>query len=428
VVNVIKIDLNFFKMKIYKLLVFLIILSQGVSAKKVGKTDLASLYDQKGFTNLQMQVYHTSDSVSTVYLDIQLKDFHYRHYLENNLYKAYFKVYYELYSDYDSKFPIDSASVFFTDTTGYDSEIEMIVNFDVKADYPANYILKVNLYDLYGKEGNSVWDIIELNKTTHHSRQNFLLKDSDGYPLFKKALNAGQTFIIERKEADSTDLFIRYFNKDFPIAKPPFSNEKQETYKFEPDSFYTVNIVNGETPVMELPYKGIYHFQTDVTQDDGFTLFNFSEGFPRIETPLQAIQPLRYLTTQKEFNKLLSYENKKAAVDSFWLHRASGNPDRARKMIQKYYGRVVRANRLFSSYQEGWKTDRGLIYIIYGPPSEVYMKKGEEEWVYGERGNPLSIKFFFYESENPLTANDFRLQRSSSYQTSWYVAIENWRR
>ncbi|NOX45843.1 MAG: GWxTD domain-containing protein [Chlorobi bacterium] len=415
-------------MKSNKLLVILVLIALNVSAKKVGKMNLASLYDQKGFTEIKMQVYHVSDSVSTVYMDIQLKDFHYRHYIESDFYKAYFKVYYELYPDYDTKFPIDSASVFFSDTTGYDSEIEMIVNFDVKAVFPANYILKLRLTDLYGKEGNSVWDIVEISKTTHHSRQNFLLKDSDGYPLFTNALNAGQYFILERNEPDSTDLFIRYFHRDFPIAKPPFSSEKQETYKFEPDSFYTVSIVTGETPVLELPYKGIYHFQTDISQDDGLTLFHFSDGFPRIETPLQAIEPLRYLTTKKEYNRMLSYENKKAAVDSFWLYRASGNPVRARKMIQKYYGRVVRANRLFSSYQEGWKTDRGLIYIIYGPPSEMYRKEGEEEWIFGERGNPMSIKFYFNRAENPLTSNDFRLQRSTTYQTSWYIAVDNWRR
>jgi hypothetical protein len=89
---------------------------------------------------------------------------------------------------------------------------------------------------------------------------------------------------------------------------------------------------------------------------------------------------------------------------------------------------VVDVNFLFSSYQEGWKTDRGLIYIIYGPPSEVYRRDDEEEWIYGERGNPMSIRFYFMKVENPFTNNDFSLQRSPIYKTSWYVAVENWRR
>jgi GWxTD domain-containing protein len=137
---------------------------------------------------------------------------------------------------------------------------------------------------------------------------------------------------------------------------------------------------------------------------------------------------LRYLTTQKEYDQLLDASDYKAAVDNFWLERATNQPERAKNMIARYYQRVWDSNMMFSSYQEGWKTDRGIIYIIYGTPSEVYRKSGEEEWIYGERGNPMSIKFYFYEVDNPFTQNDYRLQRSPSYKTSWYIAIENWRR
>ena len=174
--------------------------------------------------------------------------------------------------------------------------------------------------------------------------------------------------------------------------------------------------------------KGIYHFQTDTAQTEGTTVFHFDEGFPEIETPLQAILPLRYLTTQKEYDALLNYPDHKIAIDSFWLVRASNKPERAKNMIAKYYQRVVLANRMFTSYQEGWKTDRGIVYIIYGPPTEVYRKTGQEQWIYGERGNPLNINFYFDEVENPFTFNDYSLQRSVDYKSGWYIAVENWRR
>ena len=75
---------------------------------------------------------------------------------------------------------------------------------------------------------------------------------------------------------------------------------------------------------------------------------------------------------------------------------------------------------------------QGAVYqdgkLILEEIQEVYRKQGEEEWIFGEKGNPMSIKFLFYEAENPLTSNDFRLQRSTAYQTSWYIAVDNWRR
>ncbi len=166
----------------------------------------------------------------------------------------------------------------------------------------------------------------------------------------------------------------------------------------------------------------------DFSKTEGLTLFHFDDGFPQVSSPVEALLPLRYLTTEKEFNELLSYTDYKIAVDSFWIERSSRQPERAKNMIARYYSRVQKANQWFTSYQEGWKTDRGLIYIIYGPPSEVYKKQDEEEWVYGEQGNALSIEFYFYKMDNPFSDNDYQLQRSPAYKTSWYIAVENWRR
>ena len=39
--------------------------------------------------------------------------------------------------------------------------------------------------------------------------------------------------------------------------------------------------------------------------------------------------------------------------------------------MQEYYSRVERANILFGTFRNGWETDRGEVYIRFGPPSEV---------------------------------------------------------
>ena len=137
--------------------------------------------------------------------------------------------------------------------------------------------------------------------------------------------------------------------------------------------------------------------------------------------------PLRYLTTKKEFNELLLQKNKKIAVENFWIEIA-GNQSRAKSLIRKYYNRVQEANRLFTSYLEGWKTDRGLIYIIFGPPNIVYRMSDYERWIYGEAGNKLSLKFDFVKVNNPFTDNDYSLVKSPDYKEKWYHAVNYWRR
>lgn len=414
--------------KIFLIAVLALLVTGPVHARKLSRLNLAPTYNEFKFTGFQAQVYHTSDSISTIYIQVQLKDLQYVKKSIDGQPVAEFKVSYELYDSWDDKNPADSASFLYSDTTGFGTDLEMIVNFDVPTSFPGNYILKISLTDLNRESDNSIFKVIEIFKETGFEAQNFFLTDDTGYPVFGRHFQTGKYFKIHFNDTGVEKFVVRYYDREMPIAKTPFATEKDFTFKFEPDSFFTISMSGGESQLLELPYRGIYHFQTDAAQTQGLTLYHFDEGFPEVSSPAQAIAPLRYLTTQKEFDELISYSDLKTAVDSFWLERASQHPERAKNMIQRYYSRVQDANLYFTSFTEGWKTDRGLIYIIYGPPSEVYRSKDEEEWIYGEKGNPLSIKFYFYKVDNPFTDNDYRLQRSPMYKTSWYIAIENWRR
>lgn len=402
--------------------------TKSVTAKKLSKINLSQLYDENNFSFFQAVIYHKSDSLSQVYVSLKPDDFRFVSNNGTTVISANIEVRYELYQSYESSVILDSATVKVTDTSSYGKGLEMIVDFEVKASFPGNYVLKIILVDLNTRRDNEVFRFFNLEKSEKNSRQNFLVTDSDGYPVFNSFIQPGQYFHILCNDTSVRKLFIRYYNQSFPIAKTPFANVKDVTYRFKPDSIMLTELIHGYSPLLELPNRGIYHIQPDLKKPDGLTLFSFDEGFPEITTPAAAVAPLRYLTTSKEYDKLLSYADYKSAIDSFWLERASDNPERAKNMIKKYYSRVQNANLVFSSFVEGWKTDRGLIYIIYGPPTEVYRKDGEEKWIYGKTGNPLSMTFYFYKVDNPFTDNDYSLSRSPSYKESWYIAIENWRR
>lgn len=407
-------------------ILLLIFFSSGLQAKKLSKTDISDMYSEFQFTRFDVRVFHSSEQFSTVFLNVSLQDFFYKQ-IEVEVYEAKFKVTYELYESYDSKSPIDTASVIFSDTLFRGEEMDMIVDFDISALFPGNYILKINLFDMYQPE-NSTYSIVHIEKMNKLSAQNYLVTDQDDFPQFGNYILKDNFFKIHSADTILSELNIRYYSQTFPLAKPVFTVEKNKTYKFEPDSVFTIALSSGISEVLELPFMGIYHLQADMDKPEGLTLFQFDEGFPEVSSPALAVAPLRYLTTENEFKRLLSYQDYKIAVDSFWLERASQQPQRAKNMIKRYYSRVQLVNRLFTSFREGWKTDRGLVYILYGAPTEVYREEGEEEWVYGERGNPMSIRFFFDEVKNPFTDNEFELERSPVYKTSWMIAVENWRR
>ena len=146
------------------------------------------------------------------------------------------------------------------------------------------------------------------------------------------------------------------------------------------------------------------------------------EDFPDITSPKTMLPPLKYIANKAEIKKLEDAPNLKQALDMFWLE-TTGSHDRARKAIQHYYNRVQNANFYFTSYYEGWKTDRGMIYIVYGPPTSMLKDADTEIWNYGEAGNMNSIKFTFRRVGSVYADNDFRLERSALYKSSWLDAI-----
>jgi GWxTD domain-containing protein len=134
----------------------------------------------------------------------------------------------------------------------------------------------------------------------------------------------------------------------------------------------------------------------------------------------------RFIMSKKEFDACINAIDKKASIDKFWLDIA-GSEERAKELIKKYYGRVQEANKLFLSYQEGWKTDRGMIYIVFGAPNKVTKHKNGEVWTYGEVGNSNSVVYSFLKVINPFTDNDYYLERSETLKNPWYQAVDMWR-
>jgi GWxTD domain-containing protein len=138
------------------------------------------------------------------------------------------------------------------------------------------------------------------------------------------------------------------------------------------------------------------------------------------------MEPVRYLTTRREYDEMKANKDLKNAVDKFWLE-TGGNAERTRYLIKKYYSRVQFANENFTSYLEGWKTDRGIIYIIFGPPHMVYRSSKTEVWIYGEASAAMSLNFSFIKVINPFTDNDYTLSRAPVYEANWYRAVDMWR-
>src|SRR5271169_5290 len=81
-----------------------------------------------------------------------------------------------------------------------------------------------------------------------------------------------------------------------------------------------------------------------------------------------------YIISKQEkdaFLKLATNEEREQFIEDFWGRR-NPDPESAENTFkEEHYRRIAYANEHFASGVPGWKTDRGHMYILWGPPDEI---------------------------------------------------------
>jgi len=117
------------------------------------------------------------------------------------------------------------------------------------------------------------------------------------------------------------------------------------------------------------------------------------------------------------FNRLTTDDERQQFIQEFWDRRGVMRDGKTAK--EEHYRRIVYANERFAGTVAGWKTDRGRIYIVLGPPDEIEShpsaeggRPAYEMWRYnaGPRVS-VSQSFTFADVTNK---GDYQLQTPST--------------
>ncbi len=85
-------------------------------------------------------------------------------------------------------------------------------------------------------------------------------------------------------------------------------------------------------------------------------------------------EDVRWIITPEElsaFKQLSNDEERDAFIEQFWLRRDPTPDTPENEYKEEHYRRIAYANEHFAAGIPGWRTDRGRIYIMYGPPDEI---------------------------------------------------------
>jgi len=106
-------------------------------------------------------------------------------------------------------------------------------------------------------------------------------------------------------------------------------------------------------------------------------------------------QDVRYIISgeeRKAFLQLSTDEEREQFIEQFWIRRDPTPDSMENEFKEEHYRRIAYANERYASGIPGWKTDRGRIYIAYGPPDEIeaHPSGGSYQRPYDEGGGITS--------------------------------------
>ena len=95
-----------------------------------------------------------------------------------------------------------------------------------------------------------------------------------------------------------------------------------------------------------------------------------------LETPFRKWlnEDVTYIITDEErttWKRLATDEEREQFIEQFWLRRDPSPDTQENEYKEEHYRRIAYTNERYASGIPGWKSDRGRIYITFGPPDEL---------------------------------------------------------
>ncbi|MGD0340404.1 MAG: GWxTD domain-containing protein [Bacteroidales bacterium] len=312
---------------------------------------------------------------------------------------------------------------------------EYIYEIPLKVSKGSEYIAEVKILDRLRLLVMQAF--VPFNTLSKNNRYNFLAREYfQRNELFDPIVRRNEFVNLVYLRGKPDSIYISYYKPFRLIPDPPAMLLPEKTIDYGPDT--TVALSYSDTLPMMFPKEGIYMCKIGRDTAEGYAFMNFGPSYPVMNTPEAMIEPLAYLATPDELDQMRSATRPKVALDEFWI-KCAKNVDKARELIRIYYTRVEYADFYFTSYKEGWRTERGMIYLIYGPPDKVYKNSEGESWGYRKPivksswGTRYTVKeeylyFNFKKKESIFTNNDYYLSRSETLVSFWDQAIACWKK
>ena len=235
---------------------------------------------------------------------------------------------------------------------------------------------------------------------------------------------------VINKELTSVYLFFEIYNRvqiDSVTVRCKFINSKRElvtqrtkseilaaprtqviwefdTLSIAPEQYLLVVEVTGTSKT-----DSGKSFHTSVSRLCIVRMKNIPSSITNID---KATDELLYIAKGSEIDfirEATTPEEKQRRFLEFWAKYNPHPKDETNDLMDEYYARVDYANKNFQGYLEGWKTDRGMVFIRFGPPNDM------ERHPFNSDNKPYEIWYYYTENREFIFVDetgfgDYRLR------------------
>lgn len=340
--------------------------------------------------------------------------------IEENASLETYQLSYMLLSSYEEEIQVEKKIKLGAEQLLGDTERHWL--FETTVEIPLSQQTAIAFFEaLDSRQKDAYTTHLDLKGSFVFDQPNFGYFYANAVPFDQSYLTKDQSILF--KTSKGPTLFSFFYPSPFAVPFPPMETRLADVPK-------EVVVENRGDFLSNIPKKltdeGYYFFQSDSTASTGLLLRTVHDAFPKVKDWNEMVEMTTYISTKKEHESLLLAQDKKKALDAYWLN-LTRNEEVAKDLIRNYFKMVEFANILFTDFKEGWKTDRGMVYIVMGPPQEVNFFEDREVWSYAGIDDTSKIRFTFTRVKTILSPHFYTLNRSRAYQPIWFKNISQWR-
>ncbi|MBU0520073.1 GWxTD domain-containing protein [bacterium] len=269
---------------------------------------------------------------------------------------------------------------------------------------PRTYELRIDLMDHESRQSRVIEKKLTFSEdgwASDYKLGEVLMLDSTGTPQLNSGILKGPPLRVAYKlyseKQEGITLFFRIEDEMEQVVK------HEEIPLSGSGPFFSDTITVATSDIQQGNYRFILGSRrADKTLLRGYTFTLLQRNLPSYIGNLDlAINQLKYIASDDEYKKLMDAPpyRREALFREFWERRDPTPDTGLNEKMEEYYLRISIANENFSGYNDGWQTDMGRVFVIFGNPNDI------ERHPFDTHTKPYEI-WYYYDIDRQFVFQD----------------------